>query len=119
MIRTSILIVVCLAVLSPVVLAEEGVYVISRKDNTSQSTRTMVTSNHRLYVAMGPVAFRTNSVRQAITAVRARYNNIYACAINTQGIRRATVAVRDHGRVYLRAGTASRTRQVDLAANDR
>jgi hypothetical protein len=87
-------------------LAEDrdGVQVVVAK-NSATSSVAMVKTPQRVYVRVGTgaVAIRGNSVRQTVRKLKARSNNVYSLAINTDGIARATSAVKTGGRVYLRA----------------
>lgn len=93
-----------LAVAEDLPESSDGVAIIVAK-NTPAPRSTMVTVNHRVYVRVGTgaVAIRSNSVKRTVEKLKSRDNNVYSLAVNTEGIARATEAVKVSGRVYLRS----------------
>lgn len=89
----------------------DGAQVVVARISATSSVA-MVRTPQRIYVRVGTgaVALRSNSVSQAVRNLQSRANNVYSLAINTDGIARASSAVKTGGRVYLRAsGSATPT----------
>ena len=90
-------------------LAERsGVYHVA----SNQGGAPMVTLNHRVYVQVSAAS----TPSKAAEKIASRNNNVYAAAVNTEGVSRATQAVHVNGRVLLRSPGSIQT-DVHLAQN--
>jgi hypothetical protein len=81
----------------------DEVYVVIPRP--ASTTSVLLSSNQRVYVRANVASIDPDGgVQAAMRQLKLRHNNVYALAVNTQGVARATQAVKQGGRVYLRAG---------------
>jgi len=98
------------------VLDEPAAKALPAGGATSSAREVLITLNSRLYVASRiTVSSSADVVAATLTKLKDRQNNVYAMAINTEGIVRATVAVTDGDKVYLRARRSGEPSPVLLA----
>ncbi len=91
-----------------------------KKVKTVKTSGTMVTLDKRIYVQVASnsvsVAVNAKTAKKVIRKIKNCGNNIYALAVNSGNVARATKVVRSGGRVYLRAPRRSGISEVKLAS---
>lgn len=77
---------------------------------TQPVTRMLMTTDRQIFIST-TVAITDGGydASETYARLRARHNNVYALAVNSGNVARATKAVRVNGRVLLRSGSGSGT----------
>ncbi len=105
---------------------ETGFYIVTPRPATStvpgsSLSSSVATRDGKLFFRLAAIsrpAQTERSTETLLAAIQARHNNIAALAVNTQGVSRATRAVKRDGRVFLTAGGSSGG-GMDIARNDK